>query len=210
MNEKEIIEKLRLLKSIQPEQHVLSDIKKGVYRRVGVEYKVKNIFETNIRKFITDITQLLKAYRYISFGAMAILLLAIFSFMAFAFLPDQIHTIVRNTKVALASNRYEKASIALADIIDTYGKQRTAKKSNLNNFSQELAFTNTEMANLKLKGEQGKYTAKQCHDLYKQYLSYLKKEEKNQKTNTMSSQVQSQITRYEEQAEQKLHMYPHL
>jgi len=212
MSEKEIIKKIKLLKSIQPEQNVLKNLKRDIYQHVGIENERNKYFEITVRKFFINFSMVLKSYRYISVGVIFVLLLLFFSFMTLASLPNHIHKIILYTKVALAPNQYEKARLALDDVTHTYKKTTSLVQNNLNSLSQELAFTNLEMSSLKLKGERGKYTALQCHTLYQQYLMYLKEENTtisrlNQK---QSSSVKSQIIAYKEQAEQKLHMYPRL
>lgn len=208
MNEKIIIKKITLLKLIQPQQSVLKDIKNGVYKSVGIAKKENN---QSFGEIFTNISLLIKSYRYLSLGVTFAFLLLLFSFVTSAFLPDQIHKIILYTKVALAPNRYEKARLALADITYTYKTNTILEKNNLTTLSQELAFTNAEMSNLKLKGEKGKYTKIQCHELYQQYLTYLKEENIAIPTAQQPfSSIKSQIITYREQAEQKLNMYPRL
>lgn len=206
MKEKQVINKLRLLKTIQPTHRVLNDMKEGVYQQVGVKNKIESTF--GLREFLGNISVLIKEYKVASYSFVFALLLIIFLSVSSAFLPNQVHSIVLYGRLAFASNQYQRASIALADATSRFG----ANGGSVTELSQSLALANTQLDNLKLKGEKGKYTAQQCHQIYQEYLSYLEREEKNVSTRNNSSlaNVKFQINTYEELAEKKLHMYSYL
>jgi hypothetical protein len=123
-------------------------------------------------------------------------------------LQNSIHSLVLDTRLAFASDQYQKATLALSDTTSRYGSKQKVVKSDIANMSYALALTNTQMSQLKLKGEDGKYTAKQCHALYQQYLAYLQKEDRF--TPQSFSNLKFQIKAYKEQAEIKLNMYRNL
>lgn len=193
MNRKQVIKQIKLLKTLQPTQSVLDDMKEIVFQEVGVAHK--DSFRFN-----------LQSYRVTAYGIAVAVFLIIF-LSIFSIIPNQVHSIMMYGKLTFASNQYEKATLALADTIGRFGN-KSIKVNNVQALSQSLALTNTELSDLKLKGEKGKYTAQECHAVYQQYLNYLQKE--YIATPQSFSTLKSQIFVYQEQAEQKLHMYHNL
>lgn len=206
MKEQEVINKLKLLKTIQPNQRVLKDIKQNVYQQVYAENKIKTT--SGFQELFGYISNFIKSYTVVSYGFAFTALLIIFLSVSSVLLPDQFHTAIVNGRIALASSHYQKARIALTDTKSRFEKNKTIE-TNTQEFSHSLALTNTQLNNLHLKGEKGKYSAQQCRQIYLEYLNFLKKEEKNinAKNNPSYSHLKSQINTYKEQAEKKLHMY---
>lgn len=205
MNEKQVIKKLILLKNIQPTQPVLENMKKNIYLQVQIKSKVD---VNTLGKFSISINSLLKLYKPISYG-ITFTLLVLFLSMFSVFPPNKLHDIILYTRLTLAPNQYEKASIALADTTDRFGSGTAVETDNTKDASRSIALANSELSNLKLKGENGKYTAKQCHQIYQEYLRYLEKENQNISTEKKQSltMFKLQLSTYEELAEKKLHMY---
>lgn len=77
--------------------------------------------------------------------------------------------------------------------------------------SHSLALANTEMTGLKLIGEKGKYTMKDCLSLYSIYHNSLETMKNTVSTQDNSSpeeeKLLSEIKQYEKQSEQKLSKY---
>lgn len=196
MSEVELVKKIKLLKTIKPASAELDVIGKNIYSHLGIEQRPETFIKFGSQPVIY-------------FGtAFAVIFLAII-FNINNLLPNNIHTLITYTKITAASNQYEKAHIALADIQNKYGTPDMIKSSNSEDISQSLTLTNNELSNLKLKGEKGTYTSQQCLALYKTYLLYLEKLNKNIPDNGQPSTrlLKSTIAKYKELSEQKLHMY---
>ena len=189
MKEEQVISELKRLKTVLPPQAVLNEMKHSIYRKVGAEQKKP-----------------LQSTFMFALPVLAFVLLLVI-FISSLFLTNQLETAILYSKMSFASNQYQKARIAFADITNRFHVTEPLR-GNPYEFSHSLAIANTELSNLKLKGEKGKYTEQECRQIYHEYLSYLKKEEKNIPVNNSTySSVRSQISTYEEQAEKKLHMY---
>src|ERR1039457_6314357 len=159
MKEIEIIKKLSILKSIQPNNSVLENIKSGLDRQIRTEIKVNPQF--GLSAFLNNIYILLKPKNYVSYGAAFALLLVIYLSASTGMLQTQIHKIIFYSRLASVSNQYEKASIALADTTDSYKNREVIDTKKLTEISRSITLANNELAKLKLKGEIGKYTALQ-------------------------------------------------
>lgn len=205
MNEKQVIKKLSVLKNVQPNNKLLKNIKDDVYQQIRLERRG----EVTQKTFAANIHASLSYYRY----AVSALAVAFVLFVGMIiFFPNHIHTAVLTGKLTVASNQYEKARIAFADTNKRYGNYQAVNTSNIKDASYSLALTNKEMSHLHLKGENGKYSAQQCQDLYKQYLSFLKKEyaAMQNENNPSVVSLKMQTKKYIEQAETKLNMYHNL
>ena len=185
MNEKQIIKKLTLLQNVQPNKTLFTNMKNNVYQQVSPKRKL----QSKLLRFFPA--------QYLSFAFVLIFILGV----AYLMQPGSLHTIVLDTKLTFAANQYERANTVFSDT-------KSISKGDSGKFAYAIARTNTEMSELKLKGEKGKYTEQQCLMLYRQYLSFLDNEATIiSTTGQQSSQVKSQINAYREQAEKKLHMY---
>lgn len=207
MKEQQVINKLRLLKTMQPAKPVLKDIKQSVYQQMKVEYKTQTF---GIQERFDSIFVLIKSYNVAFYSVSVALLLILFLSASSVFFSNQVHNIILDSKLAVASNQYQRASIALADTTSRFGENMPVEQ-HTQELSQSLALTNAELNSLKLKGEKGQYTAQECHQIYQTYLNYLEKKEKSVFANNPPLLlVKSQMDMYEEQAEQKLNMYKSL
>src|SRR5580704_19575958 len=111
MTEKQMITKIKRLKLLQPNKRVLEEIKTDIYQQVGIEK------EEETKSYVHKPSLSARFYRYgISVALFVLLLLFIF----YALFPTQIHKLIISSKIAMASNRYEKAEIALSDITSQY------------------------------------------------------------------------------------------
>ena len=208
MKEKQIINKLTILKIMQPQQSTLNEIKKGVYRQIHMKNRVHSSFR--FLELFEQIQSLVRSSAFAFYGiSVALLLILFLSFSSF-FLPIHFHTAIMYIRLSLTTNQYLKAQIALVDTTSRF-QTNTSISQYDQEFSQSLALTNAELNRLKLKGEKGQYTAKECHQLYITYRNYLEKMKKNIPANTLThAQVRNHVNMFEEQAEVKLHMYDNL
>lgn len=196
MNQTDLIKQLKLLGTIQPSPQALKDLKKDIDQRRQTE----SIEPTRF-------------HRSLFIGMSFMVVLIIFVLSTSNLLQNSVHLAVLNIRIMTATNQYDKAKIALADSQYTYRADLATHP--VTEISQSIKLTNTELSALKLKGETGKYSAWQCHELYLEYLAYLQ-ELDHQISNIQSknpptvSQLKSQISTYEEQAERKLNLYEKL
>jgi len=205
MRDQETINKLQLLKKIHPTKHALLSIKKGVYQQVKSENRTQSHFRLDGQ--MSNISYLIHSYKVAFFASVIAFLFIVFLSASMILLPNQIHNAILYGRIALAQNQYEKAQVALDDTRNRFTNNKSVL-TNTNELAFSLNMTNTELNKLKLKGEKGKYTAQQCHQIYKEYLSNLETNEKSIPSNNTT--LKSKINVYEEQAETKLHMYPSL
>lgn len=201
MKDQQAIKKLQLLKTMQPSKKALKGIKEGVYHQIQPETKMRTFFSTHDR-FRSPAS--LQFYRVAFYAGAFAFLLIMFLFASTIFFPNQIHNAFLYGRLAFASNQYQKAQIALTDTKSRFADNKSAQE-NINELAYSLTVTNTQLTELKLKGEKGKYTAQECHQIYQEYLIYLESKEKV--ISSHNSTLKSQINSYEEQAERKLHMY---
>lgn len=202
MKDQQAIKKIQLLKTLHPTKNTLRKIRESVYYQVQSEHKTQA--SLSIQERFSTIAALIKSSG-VTFYAGMIAFLFIISLSAFVLVfPNQTHTAFLYGRLVFAPNQYEKAHIALEDTKSRFANNNTAQ-SNANELVYSLTFTNTQLDELKLKGENGKYTAQECHQIYQEYLTYLESTEKSISSN--NSTLKSQINAYEEQAEKKLHMY---
>src|SRR6185312_9372220 len=187
-------------------ESVLHRVKKNVYQQVLGEDREKTKF--GLQNLLDNVSRFIKQYTIASYGIAFALLLAIFFSTFSNLLPTETHTAILATKLAFAPNQYERARIALTDTTSRFANTQTVEE-HIPSASQSFALTNNELAKLELKGEKGKYTTQECHQIYQKYLMYLEQENKNisQKNNPPLANLKSQISAYEELAEKKLHKY---
>lgn len=160
MKEREIIKKLQLLQSVQPEKHMLHAIRKQV--------EFPNTGEDRLH-----LTKKFSIFTLIYPIVFASIIMVIITTSLF---PDYLENTLTAARIALAVNHYDKAKIALEKI-----QERTAVLQHANNantivsFSYTLAVANTQISQLRLVGEKGKYTSYQCLELYESYHKDLEK-----------------------------------
>lgn len=204
MKEEQLILKIKLLKRMQPSRTVFNEIKHDVYQQVQAEnqrttFPIHGLFE--------DIFTLRRLYNSAFYSVAFALFLIVFLSISYTFFPNQLHNSILYGRLAVAPNQYEKAHIALEDTKNRFANDKIVH-ADTNELAYSLALTNSELNGLKLKGENGQYTASECHQIYQEYFTYLQSKEKViPSTNTM---LKSKINSYEEQAEKKLHMYKSL
>ena len=197
MRDKQIIEKIQLLRSIKPDEETIRLIHKQSTAQLFGEKRY------GIRKW-----SITSAIPYV-----ALLVILLFFFSVSVLLPNSIHTSIISARIALAPNHYEKAKIAVAHAESEFASfsQQPNDANKLSDFSQALAIANTQMTNLKLKGEKGKYTMQDCLSLYTTYYTSLESMKQTLISQTNSSNknksLYKQINQYDQQAEKKLHLY---
>jgi hypothetical protein len=198
MKDKQVIEKLQLLRSVKPDEETV---------RVIHEKSTAQLFGAkryNTHKWFT-IPPLVPII------AFAVIL--IFFSVVTGFLPNIIHQTVITSEIALASNHYEKAKIAVSDAESQFSfvKQHPTDANKVAALSHSLALANLQMTKLQLKGEKGKYTMKDCLTLYTSYyntLESMRKTVNSQKNpSDEENQLRREINEYDVQAEKKLHLY---
>lgn len=204
MKEKQAVNKLKMLKTIQPTRAVLNGIKLGIYQQIKAENTNKAY---GFQELLDNIFIFVKSYGTVSYSLAFVLLLIILLSVSSVLFSTKFQNIVLYSKLAFASNQYQKAQIAFVDTTGRFKEGKPIDHKALE-LSQSLALTNAQLNSLELKGEKGRYSAQQCHEIYQKYLNYLENEEKDLSTkNSSFAKVKFQINSYEEQAEKKLHMY---
>lgn len=197
MKDKQIIEKLQLLRSVKPDDETLRLIhKKSTSQLFG-----ENNYST--RKWFSLAS-------LIPFAAFAAVL--IFLSVMTGFLPGIIHNSIIVTEISFAPNHYIKAKLAVANAEDQFAIYKQQPDANkLSALTQSLALANTQMTKLQLVGEKGKYSMKDCLTLYTSYHNSLETIKKTLSSQTIPSNEKGQflrkINQYDEQAERKLHLY---
>lgn len=202
MKDQEVIKKLQLLKTLQPTKHTLKKIKEDVYYQVQSKNKKQAYFSS--QDILSNASSFIKSYDINIYASAAAFLLIIFLSIYVILFPNQIHNSLLYGELTLAPNQYTKSRIALEDTKSRFTDNKIVKK-NTNELAYSLTLTNNQLNALKLKGEEGKYTAEECHKIYQEYISYLENTEKVIPSNNLN--LKSQINSYEEQAERKIHMY---
>lgn len=192
MNDTLIEKKLKSLKVIEPNMSTLKQMKGNIDKRIIREHE-----NTNNRRI------------RVMWGSLAIILIiGTLLFAQLIFKPLFIHSLVLYTRISFAANQYDKAQIALTDTTSRYTANTAVNESSVQDIAYSLNVTNDQMSKLKLKGETGKYSAKQCQELYQHYLLYLNQEYGNVPQNL--SNLRTQIANEREEAEMRLHMYDKL
>jgi len=198
MKKKQAIKKLQLLQLVQPDNVTLRAIHKTVLSEIPVQEQF------SIREWlsISPVIQL------VAFGAVVIFLSVLTRFM-----PDAFEKALVYSKIAAASNQYEKAKIAFAYVNDQFSsmKNNSFDSSKMESVSQALTLANTQMSGLKLVGEKGKYTSQQCLELYEAYHTDLKNMDRLISSKASQSAqkgiLASEVEKYDQQSEKKLHNY---
>ncbi len=198
MKEKQVIDNLQLLQSVQPDRHTLLLIQKRVCSQIFPEKHF------TFRKWLT-VTPIIPL---VAVTAVVLVLLVVMGFF-----PRVYEKAFVTARIALAPNQYEKAKIAFAYADQQFFslKKNSFSSSDVKSFFGSLALANSEMAGLKLTGEKGKYTKEQCLILYSEYHSSLEAMKKEVALMDNSSQKKTllltEIKNYDEQSERKLHKY---
>lgn len=191
MREREVSKKLQLLQSVQPNMLVLYQIRKRISAKKQREQKF-------------SMFALLTAVIVLTF------------IITIIYFPFTINKVLASLEVAIATNQYDKAKIAVAYADSQFSlmKKNQFKKRDIKPISQSLALANTEMDGLKLMGEKGKYTSLQCLSLYIAYHDSLEAMEKAMAMEIVSSQDEhtqmlllAELKKYDEQSERKIHKY---
>jgi len=191
MKEKDIVKHLQLLRSVEPDVSAKRALHKKVLSRITVKEKSFGFFG---RLFVSPLLAIELLTAVLIFFVVVSGLLTSFSERA-----------IVDFKIAAASNQYEKAKIALAylysQITNTQNKSLDNKK--FQSLSYALTLSNTQMSELKLVGEKGKYTSQQCLELYESYHEDLQKIDATPAQTLLGPQVKQD----EKQSEKKLEMY---
>lgn len=216
MKQTDLILKLKLLKSIQPNSGVLKTIERDVYSRIEVDGS--NFVLRQMKLFWGDVSLIFKINPIASYGVVAALAVVVFLSVYTGFLPNELNKTLFYTKIAIASNQYERASLALSYAqtkIATVIFERNAPDQNgIKDISKSIALANTELSELKLMGEEGKYTSAQCKELYRNYQTTLENLDRYIYTSSPNGEnkdsvdlLETQILNYEKQAEMKFNLY---
>lgn len=201
MNERQISKKLTYLRSVHPNQQILTKIRQEVAREIdGKDVGLLSLFWQFFAK-----KKPVRSYRFSPLAITLAIFVVFFLFGLLTIMSGQVNTMVLYGKLAAATNQYQRAQIAFTNMENTHNPDQLIEKDRVKELSYSLALANTEMAKLRLKGEPGKYTARQCRNLYRQYLNYL--DELSAKVPLNDLDLASQVHDYSEQAEQKLDMY---
>lgn len=200
MREQDCIKNLRLLTLIAPTKSTLATMQKNIHRRVGI---TNQSLGDSVRIFSSGIASFFAAQRVAAYAISAAVVVVLLIGATTLVFPSQTHSVLLFARIAATPNQFNKAQIALTDTTARFG----SGISDTTGFSQSLAFTNTQLDRLHLKGDPGKYSALQCHQIYAAYRAFLEKKESEVKNNAI---LTSQVHSYEELAEKKLHMYSSL
>ncbi len=211
MKENAFIHQLKTLKKLEPTSMMLATIKDTVYHSVQNEKK-QTVLE-KCGEFFKHNFLILTTKPMVSYAMGIGLFLIAFTVLNSGSLLNKFHNLELYAKVEAAPNQYLKARIAFADTQSSYS-MKTITISNATDFSQSIAFSNTQLSQLKLKGEKGKYTMQECRTLYDQYIKYLQalqnKLDSQHENKQSVSKLEIQITSYKEQAEIKVQRYKQL
>ncbi len=198
MKEKQVIDKLQLLQSVQPDTQALQLIQE----RVCSQIFPKKHFTFRNWLAVTPINPL------VAVATVVLILLVVIGFFPQIYVKAFV-----TTRIAFAPSQYEKAKIAFAYADEQFYslKKNSFTNSNVKSFSGSLTLANNEMIRLKLKGEKGKYTKEQCLNLYSAYHSSLEimKKEVDSKFDSSKDKplLLAEIKQYNEQSEKKLRKY---
>ena len=195
MNDKQVIKKLIILKSIEPDDETLRLIRKRISPPVSI--------------ISFDFTKWFIKKPLISVFALASVVI-IFTATVFLF-SNFLDKTILYAKITFASNHYEKAKIALSNVqnqVDSFQKN-LPNNTKIKELSSSLALANQEMSGLQLIGEKGKYTSYQCEELYESYHKDLQTIEDtiDQTNNNQGKALISQAKQYDKEAAMKLEKY---
>lgn len=220
MNEDRLIQKLKQLRRLEPSGKDLQILHDKVFSRVKEE-EYNSWF--NLWEIIPDVFSPMRL-RPAIYGVLAVLLFIILSAAVINRnnhwwqLPE---SLVAQIEVITASNKYEKAKVALnlsrIQLMSLKSDQGIDLDRQIEKTANALSKTNTYLASLNLMGEKGKYTNKDCLNIYKEYdqfLGELKNEIDGQTIKTSDETVkkylqnlQTQVMEYDQQAEKRLKLY---
>lgn len=216
MKQASIIKKLRSLKLIQPDSETLRATEKNVYFRIKTNQS-SSIWE-QVRSLSSSAFNIFKANPFGSYSLTVALLVIIVISISSGFLPNKINKTLLYAKIATAPNQYVRARIALSNAQDKINTVNVASnkisENKIKDISQSIALANTELSELKLMGEKGKYTSEQCKELYRNYHNSLENLDHYITTSSLGrgdeqskAFLKTQISNYEKEAEQKLKLY---
>jgi hypothetical protein len=196
MNEKETIRKLRLLQEVFPDTRTLHVLKGEIFEEIGFGKRF------GLERFLS-----FSSFR-LRFVLAAVVVFFVVSLVIFS--TDMISRVTISAEIFFAPDQFHKAQLALGYAESQFNNS----SSNITSRSQSLTLANTEMSELTLVGEKGKYTMQQCLALYNQYHTYLETMKKVVNSDISSSQDKqgnavflSKVKQYDEQAEKRLHKY---
>lgn len=204
MKKTDLIKQLKLLHQIDPSDRVMGEIGKKIELkikdvRLEIPKKENNMPETLINSLKTN-----KSWVFVLAFTVIIII-----FAGSGPFSDLSKSIVLSTRIAIAPNQYEKTRIAIE-----YVKKQQYDSSQIEKFSNTLAMADTQLSQLKLMGEKGKYTTKQCKTEYLEFYNYLENTKKYISTVTVEkedekavTQLKSQMNQYQNRADSKLKLY---
>jgi len=209
MKENKIIKKLKMLKAVKPSERALESIKRDVFYRIQTDKRQSSFF---------NILQLRPVLLYGTLALAVFLLVLTASITPFSTVGEKLYM---TAQIEIAQNKYQKANIAFA-----YAKKKLTmlKKSNdqlnasqIENVSYAVNLANAQLAGLNLMGEEGKYTAASCQQLYKKYYTYLEEVKNTIASRTVNVRddvskrsielFSTQLEEYIQQAKGKLNSY---
>lgn len=216
MKQADLILQLKSLKSIKPDSSILMSLEKDIHSRLEID-EGNSVWE-KMKSFASNIFLTFKTNPFASYGIATALLVVVLLSISTGFLPNGINKTLLYAKIATAPNQYIKASIALSYAQDKINNVRVSSnklsEDKIKDISQSIAFANVELSGLKLMGEKGKYTSEQCKELYRSYHASLENLDSNittsfpnEKDKQSIASLKTQISNYENQAEQKLKIY---
>lgn len=210
MNEIDLIKKIKKLKKLEPEEQTFAKLEERIFLSIQKE----NFISSNKSPrpwFIGP------KFEPVALGLLALCLVLLFTFNIAIFESD-LNFISAQTRIAFASNRYDKAQEALRlseAQLDTLNK--TGNQAQLAYLSNSTDQTNAFMKDLRLVGEPGKYSSAQCLTLYKEYGEYLENLNstlqsqasniKNLNDQTILQNLQSKAAQYKNEATTRVKLY---
>lgn len=194
MNEKEMIKKLKLLTKLAPCDKSITRMRVMVLRNIAEEENSSFLprYKDSIQR----------QYIFISLFSMVVLI----GILSFPYVQKNIQPIVFTTKIALASNHYEKAKVSFQEAQLQFAEVQASPKISVESLMATTLATQQYITKLHLNGEKGKYTQEQCKILHQEYLGYLKKL-KNQLKQEEYLGYAARITEYQQQVTNRLAFY---
>lgn len=197
MKDKQIIQRLHMLKSVEPDAATLRLIRSRVSSPVSGT-AIFSFKKWLIKKPLVPLLALAS-------------LLIVFTALVYM-MPNFVEDTIISGRVIIASNHYEKAKIALSNVQNKVNslQENSPNSSNMKQLSNSLSLANKEMSGLQLVGEKGKYTSYQCEELYESYHKKLQTiKDTIGQNNSEGKALFLQTEQYDKQANEKLTNYKH-
>jgi hypothetical protein len=218
MKEDQLINQLKYFKKLEPRPGEMISMENRILNDIGRE-EVTRV--SGFSKAFSRLREFFRVYP-VSYGfTLAFAVFVIVTFTTISPFRNTIKFAWVSTRIVLASNIYQKASLAFAYSQNQLGDLPVAPNhdtvSKIKDLADSANVANSYLAGLHLVGEPGKYTNDQCLELYRKYVIFLEKfqanvlnDMKNSKDNTSKSELQNiynRITLFDKQADLRLKSY---